>query len=376
MTDHLPSVEPYLRRHRLAAAKPEGDRSKVYDQAPPEVHAIFDWARRCGYSGASWEATSAEAERLKAELLRPGDADRVGADVAWGAGHAAREEAIEEQLWDEEVRREARRRATGTASPWAPPDDDAWEGGDQGTLAELLGADRTPRPMLVDGLLGASHNALLVAPRKVGKTTLGLNLVAALLRGEPFLGRETRLTEVLTAGWCVEPGRPYLKVDPRVEGYATWWNGEMDADDLLAYARPLLPVGNLAAFDDLPTPAAREEYYRLNFLPPQRLVVRNLRGRRVNLLDDRAAEWAAKDLLDCGLWVIDSWRVLCAWCGVKENDNSDVGRLTAGSTRSRSGPGFAPFWSWCTRRGPGRNPGRGAPGGRRRSTTGPTPSGR
>ncbi len=58
---------------------------------------------------------------------------------------------------------------------------------DAGTLAEVLARPAEPAAR-VDGLIGWEASTLLVAQRKVGKTTLVLNLARSLLSGEPFLG--------------------------------------------------------------------------------------------------------------------------------------------------------------------------------------------
>lgn len=58
---------------------------------------------------------------------------------------------------------------------------------DAGTLAEILARPAEPAAR-VDGLIPWEASTLLVAQRKVGKTTMMLNLARCLLTGEPFLG--------------------------------------------------------------------------------------------------------------------------------------------------------------------------------------------
>lgn len=58
---------------------------------------------------------------------------------------------------------------------------------DAGTLAELLGRPAEPAAR-VEGLIGWQASTLLVAQRKVGKTTAVLNLARCVLTGEQFLG--------------------------------------------------------------------------------------------------------------------------------------------------------------------------------------------
>lgn len=56
------------------------------------------------------------------------------------------------------------------------------------TLTELLAKDWPEQSFLVEGLWPAEGNVLLAAQAKVGKTTLIVNLIKALLDGQPFLG--------------------------------------------------------------------------------------------------------------------------------------------------------------------------------------------
>jgi len=58
---------------------------------------------------------------------------------------------------------------------------------DAGTLAEVLARPDEPRAR-VEGVLPWKGSGLIVAQRKTGKTTLGLNLTRSLITGEPFLG--------------------------------------------------------------------------------------------------------------------------------------------------------------------------------------------
>jgi hypothetical protein len=96
----------------------------------------------------------------------------------------ARLELEIEHVESELRRREARRRADAfeaeeAASAQVPVDVD--------TLAEMLKRPDTER-WRIEGLLPAEGRALVVAQRKVGKTTLVNNLAASLVTGEPFLG--------------------------------------------------------------------------------------------------------------------------------------------------------------------------------------------
>jgi hypothetical protein len=59
---------------------------------------------------------------------------------------------------------------------------------DAGLLEEILARPAEP-PHRVDGLIPSQAGVLVVAQRKVGKTTFDLNLARCLLTGAPFLGR-------------------------------------------------------------------------------------------------------------------------------------------------------------------------------------------
>lgn len=110
---------------------------------------------------------------------------------------------------------------------------------DAGTLAELL-ARPTPDRWRVDRLLPADGRLLLSAQRKTGKTTAVGNLARSLLTGEPFLGR----FEVT-----------------KLDGRMVVCNYEVTGGTL---ARWMGDIG----------------------VPPERLYVVNLRGRRNLLADD------------------------------------------------------------------------------------------
>lgn len=68
------------------------------------------------------------------------------------------------------------------AKTWAPPVT-------YGTLTDELAIPASEATWRFKGALGAGHNALLVATRKAGKTTLVNHSVRCLADGEPFLGR-------------------------------------------------------------------------------------------------------------------------------------------------------------------------------------------
>jgi hypothetical protein len=166
---------------------------------------------------------------------------------------------------------------------WRPPSDRATVG----LLSDQMAMPRTSPRYLVDGLLGWNHNVILGAQYKTGKTTLGLNLARALVDGHEFMGRRVALPKGSRVAWL---------------------NGEMDSWDFNDYALPLA------------------------FRNPDRVAALHLRGGRLPFLDNEAAcDWLVKWLVDneTAVWVVDSWRRLCVWNGISENDNEEVERLTA-----------------------------------------------
>ncbi len=68
------------------------------------------------------------------------------------------------------------------ARTWSPPDT-------FGTLADELLMPAPEVTWRIKGMLGAGHNALLIATRKAGKTTLVNHAVRCFADGDPFLGR-------------------------------------------------------------------------------------------------------------------------------------------------------------------------------------------
>jgi len=180
------------------------------------------------------------------------------------------------------------------ANRWAAPSDED----NTGSLADQLAQERTRPPQLVDGLLGAHHNLSVTAQYKTGKTTFGMNVMRALVDGVDLLGRKTHLTR---------------------DRAVMWWNTEMDRDDWEGYIRGM----GIGAAD--------------------RIMPRHLRGRTVPLLTERGREWTIENLRvnNVDVWFIDSWRVLCAWNGVHENDNSGGGQLTAAIDEIKQEAGVA-----------------------------------
>ena len=200
-------------------------------------------------------------------------------------GRSAADDAQFAELVAKEQLKTRVRQAAATAEAtrlWRSP----LRGTDFGPLSELQARPRTSPRYLVDGLMGWGHNVVVAAQYKTGKTTLAGNLAQALTDELPFLGRTTRL--------------------PAEAGVA-WWNAEMENDDL------------------------EDELQRIGFQSPERLHVAHLRGLPVSLLSDVGQDWAIAMLREANaaVWIIDSWRRLCAWAGVDENRNDEVEPLLA-----------------------------------------------
>jgi len=141
-----------------------------------------------------------------------------------------------------------------------------------------------PDPELIEGLVPKDGNALLTAPFKAGKTTTMMNLVKDLLEGTPFLG--------------------HFGIAP-YDGNVSMWNYEVSAS---MFRRWRLEAGVKSTAE-------------------HRLFVANLRGRRVDLLDDRIAEDVVKRLkqTETGVWIVDP--LARAAAGLDENSNTDMGQF-------------------------------------------------
>jgi AAA domain-containing protein len=155
------------------------------------------------------------------------------------------------------------------------------------SLADDLATPGETVRWLIDTLVGASHNVLLAALYKAGKTTLLSNLAAALASGTSFLGRAVTAPAGRIAYWNMEVAR-------------TDWDEE--------YARPL----GMARDDMLKIKTAHLRDFAIPCLSP-----------------GPAREWALERLDGVGVWIIDPWARLCAWHGVDPLDNGSVAELTA-----------------------------------------------
>ncbi len=82
------------------------------------------------------------------------------------------------------------------------------------SLADLVAQDFPPQQFLVDGLLPAGQLVMLGGRGKAGKSWLILQLIAAIDRGAPFLGRPTQHGRVLYL--ALEDGRRRMNQRPKI----------------------------------------------------------------------------------------------------------------------------------------------------------------
>ncbi|HWB35959.1 MAG TPA: AAA family ATPase [Rugosimonospora sp.] len=202
----------------------------------------------------------------------PGQTDDVRADpdeseAGW-AGQVA-VEALRIRL-----REEARElyQAQRHARSWTPPKS-------HGSLADELRIPDEATSWRLDGLLGVGHNALLVAGRKTGKTTMVNNLVRSYADGTPFLSRF-----------------PVHQADAAVAIF----NYEVDERQ---YRRWLREAG---------------------IRNPERVFALHLRGQALPLKDPHVRRWVIRWLAErgVGLWIIDPYSR--AYVGSLDNGNDET----------------------------------------------------
>lgn len=189
---------------------------------------------------------------------------------------------LEAELVDARVRellieREARRRADQVSSGQRVPGQTSF---DAGTLAEVLARPPGPEPR-VRTLIPARASTLVVAKRKVGKTTFLLNLAHDLLQGELFLEE--------------------LAVEP-VTGKIAFLNYELDGQMLATWASEM-------------------------GIPHEPLFLVNLRGAR-NPLGDRDERARLAGMLQeqgAEMLVVDTFSR--AFGGSSQNDAGEVSRF-------------------------------------------------
>lgn len=82
------------------------------------------------------------------------------------------------------------------------------------SFADLVSQDFPPQKFLVDGLIPAGQLVMLGGRGKAGKSWLILQLIAAIDRGSPFLGRPTERGRVLYL--ALEDGRRRMNQRPKI----------------------------------------------------------------------------------------------------------------------------------------------------------------
>lgn len=82
------------------------------------------------------------------------------------------------------------------------------------SFADLVRQDFPPQKFLVDGLIPAGQLVMLGGRGKAGKSWLILQLIAAIDRGSPFLGRPTQRGRVLYL--ALEDGRRRMNQRPKI----------------------------------------------------------------------------------------------------------------------------------------------------------------
>ncbi len=151
-----------------------------------------------------------------------------------------------------------------------------------GTLADELVIPEPDVTWRFKGALGAGHNALLIATRKAGKTTMVNHSVKCLADGAPFLGR--------------------FDTTP-VDGGIAVFNYEVDAEQYRKWMREV-GVVNTAKVHML-----------------------HLRGKRLPIVDPRVREWVIRWLRERGIkvWIVDPFSRAAVGSVVNGNDEMQVG---------------------------------------------------
>jgi hypothetical protein len=234
--------------------------------------AIVSWIRvnRHRHDRDALVTMAAEKHGIAADLART-----LIAHVESGG------DKLEEAVQRERISRTARRtldHEDAEADLRLPPERESY------TLDSYLKEPKEAKVERIEQLQRAAHKTLLVASYKTGKTTLHANLTRSLTEGSQFLGR-----------FAVK----------RPKGRVGVWNAEMEGDDYQSY----LSQAGVTQTD--------------------RVVIWNLRGYRLPLTSDAGAEAAVRWLKDndVAYWIIDPWARVCAWAGVDENVNAEIGPL-------------------------------------------------
>jgi hypothetical protein len=244
------------------------------------VRWLLDAVNMTAYDGRTWRAESTIesgliAKTWKAELLIP----PIGGQGVPGTPEreGQRESALAREVARLHFTAEARDIFTAErhARQWRAPRD-------HGNLAAELTLPEDDTHWRLRGLLGLGHNAVVVAGRKAGKTTMISNLIRSYVDGEAFLGR--------------------FEVTP-TEAAVAVFNYEVDERQ---YRRWLREIGIVNA---------------------GRVYVLHLRGRSLPLRDAQVRAWTANWLRTrgIGLWIIDPYSRAYVGSIDDGNDEAQVG---------------------------------------------------
>jgi hypothetical protein len=220
------------------------------------------------------EPWAADDSEVPPEAPDPDGLDPITPDEEvehWGA-------RVDRKVLDLQLLDEAKDKYAGLkhARTWTPPVS-------YGSLTdELAMPDDEPR-WRFHGMLGVGHNALVVAGRKTGKTTLVGNVVRAYADGKPFLGR-------------FDVTQP----DPGASGNVAIFNYEVDERQYRRWLRDVDVVNT------------------------DRVHVLHLRGRTLPLKNERVQAWVARWLAErqIGLWIVDPYSR--AYVGSVDNGNDEA----------------------------------------------------
>lgn len=234
---------------------------------------LLDALTGTAYDGRTWRAETTIASGLGAKTWR---AELVQGDGDGSAQLApdARLETLAREVAKLHLHAEARDifAAERHAANWATP-------ACHGNLAAELEIPDEPTAWRLQGLLGVGHNAVVVAGRKVGKTTIINNLIRSYVDGDPFLNR-----------FEMVPSDAAIGV----------FNYEVDERQ---YRRWLREVG---------------------IVNTDRVFVLHLRGRSLPLRDAQVRAWTARWLKNqgIGLWIVDPYSR--AYVGSLDNGNDEA----------------------------------------------------
>jgi len=241
---------------------------EFWSRAEAEAY-LLDALADTAYDGKTWRAEATIKSGLEAKTWRA--VRRI--DPA-GSTPDERDEALLREVARLHFRADAGElfAAERHARNWTAPVH-------HGSLSAELNLPDEDTKWRLRGLLGIGHNAVVVAGRKVGKTTVVNNLIRSCVDGEPFLNR--------------------FEVAPFSQGVAVF-NYEIDERQ---YRRWLRDVG---------------------VVNTDRVFVLHLRGRSVPLRDVQVRGWVVRWLREreIGVWIVDPYSR--AYVGSVDNGNDEA----------------------------------------------------